>query len=184
MNLQDIINEVNKDVDDTLDDEDIKGWVNRCMDDLSPYAQYQKSSIVTLVIDQKEYDLPSDYQSLMYLVDEYPLNQVPMKDFVSTGFKLWGNKLILQPTPSQEGSLDLYYEGKLPYLVDVADVPQIPSQFHDLFILYTTAKRQYQDQEESLQMNVWSEYQRRKADFINFMARNTEPSTIEDVYYV
>jgi hypothetical protein len=183
MNLQQIINEVNKDVDDTLENGDLIGWINRCMDDLAPYAQYQKSTTVSLVTDQKEYDLPSDIQKLLYLVDEYPMNQVQMKDFVSTGFKLWGSKLILQPTPSQTGSLDLYYEAKLPYLSNLSDIPVIPSQFHDLFILYTIAKAQYRQDEEARQMNAMSEYNQRKNDFIRFMTQNDEPSTIEDVYY-
>jgi hypothetical protein len=182
MNLQEIINEINKDIDDSLPNGDLIGWINRCIDDLSPHAQYQKSSSITLITNQKEYDLPSDYQRLVYLVNEIPLNQVEMKDFASNGFKLWGNKLVIQPTPTQDGSLDLYYEAKIPHLVNLSDEPQIPSQFHDLFIFYTVARRQYQDDEEARQMNAMSEYNQRKNDFIKFMTQNIEPSTIEDVY--
>lgn len=182
MNLQQLIEEINKDLDDTLEDEDLIGWINRCMDELSPYATFQKNAVISLAIGQKEYDLPNDYLRLKYLVDEYPLDQVRMKDFVSVGFKLWGNKLIFQPTPTTEKDLDLYYEGKLPYLSKPEDEPQIPSQFHDLFILYTVAKARYQDEEESLQMNAWNEYKKRKEDFITFMFQSIEPSAVEDVY--
>jgi hypothetical protein len=184
MNLEQLIAEINKDLDDELDNAELTGWINRCMDDLSPHANLQKSAVISLFTDQKEYDLPSDYMRLFQLVDTYPMNQVQMRDFISTGFKLWGNKLIIQPTPLNEGTLDLYYEAKLPYLVNVEDEPAIPSQFHDLFILYTIARRQYQDDEEALQMNVWTDYQRRKSEFIAFMTQQLEPSQVQDVYFL
>jgi hypothetical protein len=66
-------------------------------------------------------------------------------------------------------------------LVELTDEPQIPSQFHDLFILYTVAKRQYQDDEEARQMNAWSDYQSRKSDFISFN-RKSQFVPIRDVY--
>ncbi|MED4225628.1 hypothetical protein [Neobacillus cucumis] len=61
MNLEQIINEINKDLDDSIDNEELIGWINRCRYDLLPYAQFQKSSVISTVVDQKEYDLPADY---------------------------------------------------------------------------------------------------------------------------
>jgi hypothetical protein len=183
MNLEQLINEINKDLDDSLENEELLGWINRCMDDLSPIAQYQKSAAISLVVDQKEYDLPSDYIRLVEFINgDVPLSRVTLKDFSSTGYKLWGNKLILQPTPDQEGTCDLYYEAKLPYLVNLEDEPQIPSQFHDLFIHYTVARARYQDEEENLQLGAWSEYKKRKDEFVTFLTQADEQAVIEGVY--
>ncbi len=184
MNLNEIYEEINKDVDDTLDNEDLKGWINRCMDELSPYAKYQQSTVISLEKDKKEYDLPSDFLEMGQLVDGTKIMyQLPLKNLHSKGFKLWGNKLIIQPTPTESKNLDLYYRAKLPHLENMDDEPQIPSPFHDLFILYTVAKRQYQDDEQELRMAAWSDYQARKQEFISF-CRKTQPETIRDVYGV
>jgi len=182
MDLGQIIDEINKDLDDEIDNAELIGWINRCMDDLSPIVKYQKSAIISKVIGQKEYSLPSDYMRVVQLVDGMnPMNEIPLRDTQSEGYKLWGNQLILQPTPTTTGNLDLYYEGKLPHLVNPDDEPQIPSPFHDLFILYTVAKRQYQDEEENMQMNAWSGFQSRKGELIAFY-RKTKIIPIQDVY--
>jgi hypothetical protein len=97
---------------------------------------------------------------------------------------LWGNKLIIQPTPTEDKSYDIFYEAKLPHLENAEDEPQIPTQFHDLFILYTVAKARYQDEEETLQMNVWQEYKKRKDEFISFMLETEQQDSIEEVYSI
>ncbi|GIN88705.1 hypothetical protein J6TS2_50910 [Heyndrickxia sporothermodurans] len=182
MNLDQIIEEVNKDIDDSIDNQEITGWINRCVDDLSIHAKYQKSTTIELIPNQKEYDLPHDFIKLVSLVDSVtPLKLIQINDFVSIGYKMWSDKLIIQPTPTNEKVLDLYYKAKLPYLKDSDDEPQIPSQFHDLFILYAVAKARYQDEEESLQLNVWNEYQMRKSDFIKFN-NVTQIEPILDMY--
>jgi hypothetical protein len=182
MNLEQIIEEINKDLDDTIDNQELTGWINRCIDDLTPHAKYQKNSVISLVQGQKSYDVPTDFMKMIVLIDtDVALDEVPLYDFNGTGYKLFGNQFIIQPTPIGNKELDLYYEATLPHLIDESDEPQIPSQFHDLFILYTIAKRQYQDEEEGLQMNVWNEYQSRKGEFIAFY-RKSVFTPIKDVY--
>jgi hypothetical protein len=45
-----------------------------------------------------------------------PFDEVPLRDFNSPGYKLFGNQLMIQPTPTENKELDLYYEGTLPHL--------------------------------------------------------------------
>lgn len=182
MNLKELQNEINKDLDDTLDNSDLTGWINRGLDDLTPSANYQKSTSVQVLIGQKEYPLPGDYLEMVQMVDgSTVLSPVSLRDFQSTGYKLWGNKLILQPVPSEDKTIDLYYHARLPHLVNPDDEPEIPSHFHDLLVLYAVAKAKYQDEEESMQMNAISDYQQRKQDFIAYN-RKAEIVPIEDVY--
>jgi hypothetical protein len=77
--------------------------------------------------------------------------------------------------------MDLYYKANLPYLVDLEDIPQIPTFFHDLFVLYVVSKYMYKDDEATRKADAQSEFIARKRDFIRFMNRSTiEP--IKDVY--
>jgi hypothetical protein len=185
LKLSELIAEVNKDLDDTLSNADIIGWLNRCLDDLSPVANYPKSSTISTVKDQKEYALPSDLINTVLLIDEdkkleYP--QVELRNYAYTGYKRWGANVTLQPTPSEVRTLSLYYHATLPKLVNPDDVPAIRSDFHDLLVLYAVAKAKYQDEEESMQLNAMSEYTARKEAFIA-ATQTKEAYTIQEVYW-
>jgi hypothetical protein len=167
MKLSELQKEVNKDIDDSLPNADINGWLNRCLDDLTPVANYQKSAVINIVADQKEYPLPLDLVTIAFLIDgERQLSTVPINDFGNSGYKFWGNNIILQPVPKDAKTLDLYYQARLPHLVNADDVPAIPEEYHDLLVLYAVAKAKYQDEEESMQNNAMNEYYARKNEFI------------------
>jgi hypothetical protein len=185
MNLSELIREVNKDIDDSLANIDVTGWINRALDDLSPYANYQKASTISLVADQKQYALPSDLIRIVHLLDEDKLveyQQIPVNDLYSTGYKRWGNNIIIQPTPKENRDLTLYYQARLPHLVNADDVPAIPEEYHDLLVLYAVAKAKYQDEEESMQNNAMQEYMMRKDQFIAFMQAG-DVYTVNEVYW-
>lgn len=176
MNLKEIINEINKDIDDELDNADLIGWINRALDDLSPFANYQAFAEISLVADQKAYPLPADLVKLVQVTDEsgtlpVQLLEQPLNDFISCGYKVIGRDLVIQPKPTQAKPLTLYYESRLPHLKDPEDVPVIRPDFHDLLVLYAVARARYQDEEESLQVNAKSEYLSRRSQFVYEMHR-------------
>jgi hypothetical protein len=182
MNLQEIIDEINKDVDDELENEDIVGWVNRCLDDLTPVARYQKLMTITTTSGVNTYSLPSDLTKVVQVVDNTtPLNPLNVSDFNKDGYKVFANQLILQPTPEDEREITLYYEGNLPYLTEASDVPVIHSSFHDLFVLYTVARFMYKDDETYRKSDAFAEYVQRKREFVRFMNRPSIES-IRNVY--
>ncbi|WP_447579959.1 phage adaptor protein, partial [Acinetobacter baumannii] len=154
-------------------------------DDLTPFAKYQKSATISLLVDQKEYALPLDLIEIIHLFDEAnqkTFHQIPMTDFTSIGYKRWGSNLIFQPIPKEATELDLYYYARLPRLVNPDDVPAIDEQFHDLLVLYAVAKAKYQDEEESMQNNAMQEYLMRKEQFISFN-QSGETYTVQEVYW-
>jgi hypothetical protein len=185
MKLTVLINEVNKDIDDTLDTGDITGWINRGLDDLSPIAKHQKSTTISLVKDTKIYAVPSDLIAIAALIDEtdninpIEYSALQMRDYANRGYKRWGSDFIIQPTPSEAKTLTLYYHARLPHLTGDAE-PVIPSEFHDLLVLYAVARARYMDEEEGLQLNAWAEYQRRKSEFAAYMA-GTEQYQIQEI---
>lgn len=181
MKLSEILREINKDIDDSLPNGDLIGWVNRALDDLTPHANYQKSTTISLTTDQKEYEVPADLLKVSYLIDENkPMFAVPMGDFSSHGFKRWGNKFIIQPTPKETKTLDLYYQARLPHLINSDDVPAFPEEFHDLLVLFATAHAKYQDEELEMQQEVMQRYLIRKEAFIQSQHSN-DPTEIQDV---
>lgn len=185
MDLTALQKEVNKDIDDSIDNVDITGWLNRALDDLTPYAKYQKSSTIALVKDTKSYTLPTDLNEVAHLLDETNnilYHQIGMNDFSSTGYKRWGTSLLFQPIPTENKNITLYFHARLPHLVNASDIPAIPEHFHDLLVLFAVAKAKYQDEEESMQQNAMQEYLIRKEQFMAFH-QSGEVFSIQEVYW-
>jgi hypothetical protein len=185
LNLTQLQAEINKDIDDTLSNSDLLGWINRALDDLTPYAKHKQMASIPLLVGEKNYTLPSDLIEIVHVFHE-TINQelplLPMDDRNNFGFKKWGSTFILQPTPQEEGSISLYYHSRLPHLANPNDEPKIPSEYHDLIVLYAVAKAKYQDEEESMQQNAMQEYYSRREQFITFM-QTGEVYMIQDVYW-
>lgn len=183
MNLKQLIAEVNKDIDDSLANADIIGWLNRALDDLSPYAKLKKYTSITTVPNQSQYTLPDDVMDIVHVMDSSQIYlRIPMSDLTSYGFKQWGNSLIFQPIPRESKTIDIYYHARLPHLVNPNDVPAIPEEYHDLLVLYAVAKAKYKDEEESMQVNAMNEYYARRDQFIAFN-QSSEVYQIQEVYW-
>lgn len=165
MKLQELQKEVNKDIDDSLSNAEILQWLNRGLDDLTPVAKYKQYVVIPLVAGQDKYDLPSDFHKIELIMEDDELFEIPLKDRSSRGYKKWGNALTIQPKPENDGELTLYYYAKLPHLKNPDDEPVLPTNYHDLLVLYAVARAKYQDEEPEMQMNAWSEYQAKKREF-------------------
>lgn len=176
LNLEEILNEINKDIDDTIDAGDLIGWVNRALDIASTVDKYEQR--VTLLFDEgvSDYALPDDLIKLMYVFGtEGKYEELPLDDYTSTGYKQWGNVIGFQNV--NEASVDLYYHAYYPHLVNMEDVPALPVPFHDLLILYTVARARYKDEEESLEADAMNEFNRRLVEFRNFVSmKRKKPS--------
>lgn len=179
MNLEELRDEINKDIDDDLDNNVLTGWINRALDDLTPFAQYKKKTTINVLTGVSDYPLPIDILDVV-LVDTLP--RLPLNDFTSYGYKVMGNTLTLQPEPTEDSTTQLIYNATLPHLEEDEDVPAIPSNFHNLLILYTIAKFKYQDEELGFQGNAMQEYERKKQDYIRYVNRQQPPQKIRDVY--
>lgn len=182
MNLQDIIDEINKDTDEDLENDEVLGWINRCLDDLTPLARYQKTMTITTKNGVNTYSLPSDLTKIVQVIDESnSLSPLDMSEYNKNGYKVFANQLILQPTPDSVRDITLYYEGNLPHLVNGEDIPAIHPSFHDLPVLYTVARFMYKDDETYRKSDALAEYTQRKRDFVRFMNRSFI-SPIRNVY--
>lgn len=182
MNLEQIIEEINRDIDDSLEVDELLGWVNRCMDDLSPVAK-KESKIVYDISETNAYELPSDWMgTVLVMVNGKQYEAVPLND-TSAGYKVWGNVLSLQNGPS-DGQIELYYYRRLAHLEKMEDVPEIEPSYHDLFVLYTVAHHQFMDDELEREGDAITRYNARRQEFQVFMQRKAPviQTKIKDVY--
>ena len=170
MNLQQLQNEVLKDIDDTLTNEDIRGWLNRCLDDLSPIAKYQKQVQIPLLAGESSIELPEDlHEIILFSDEEADFHEIPLKDKHTRGYKKWSNVLSIQPIVANDRTFTLYYYARLPHLTEITDIPKIRPDFHDLLVLYGVAKAKYKDELVDMQQNAMQEYYTRKDEFAREM---------------
>jgi hypothetical protein len=171
MNLEQIINEINKDLDDTQDNGDLIGWINRCVDDLSPIAKKETKNVYDIT-SENTYELPEDMLELvLILVNGIEYQSVPLNNSYTTGYKIW-EKLSLQNSP-ESGTIEVYYYKRLNHLENLADVPEIEQSFHDLFVLYTIAHNQFMEDEPERQMDAISRYNNRRQEYQAFVMKNS-----------
>lgn len=180
MNLRQMISEVNKDIDDQLNNADIIGWLNRGLDDLTLAARYKRKVTITLVDGQTDYTLPADFLDIVSM--DGSILKLDLDDYTGIGYKIIGNTLSLQPAPVN-GVLNYIYLATLPRLANDDDTPVIPQNFHDLPVLYAVSKAKYADEEESMQLNAWNEYQAKKEAFIKYVSDlENAPQKVLTVY--
>lgn len=181
MNLGEMIAQVNIDIDDSVNTADIKNWINRAIDDISPIAKKSERK-VTDIISTNTYTLPSDCREIQHVViDDEFYDHLTFSDQSSRGYKVWGSELVIQGGPSS-GQVNLSYYRNLNKLVDDTDEPEIEPEYHDLFILYAVAMSQYMDDELPRQNDAMSRYAARKEDYKRFKAGRQAPHAIREVY--
>lgn len=114
MNLQELILQVNRDVDEkegTFENEDIRDWINRGLDDLTPIARIEKK--ITLMYP---YLLPDDVQHIERVIGRWNvLPRISVGESLQQGYWVWGNELFLPER--DEGPIDVYYYKQLAHLV-------------------------------------------------------------------
>lgn len=178
MNLEQLYNEINKDLDDSQNSGDLLGWINRCMDDLSPIAKKEAKASYEIT-SLNEYELPSDLMEIVRVV-------VNGEDVDRAEYSVWGNVLSFKEVPGI-GPVELFYYRRLSRLTgDISEIPEIDPAYHDVFILYTIAHQQFMEDEAERQMDAMERYYRRKNEYEAFMRRNNvrfNPKTrIQNVY--
>lgn len=170
MNLEQLIDEVNKDLDDSLDSGDITAWLNRALDDLTPITRKEakySTDISSHVI------LPEDlFEIAFILADGSEFRNVPIRNNSNSGYKVWGNELTLQNAP-ESGILEVFYYKRLAHLEDSSDIPEIDPAYHDLLVLYATALSQYAEEEPERQMDAMNRYFNRKREYEAYIQRNS-----------
>lgn len=164
MNLKQLIEEVNKDIDDSLSSGDVLGWINRGLDDLTPVTR-KESMKITEVVPENIYTLPEDLFEIAFIrANGVEYSHIPFNDTANQGYKLWGNTMYFQPG-LKDGSIEMFYFKRLTHLQNEDDVPEIDPSYHDLIVLYAIAHSQYADEEPERQIDALNRYLARKREY-------------------
>lgn len=142
---------------------DILVWINECSGLLQPYAKVEGSSYITLQTDVKEYALPTGFYEAVFVyrqdtADAAPEEIQPLEDWDrhSKGYRLFVDKIIIQPTPTAaDNGKKVYVDfhkliGKSPDGGDLSgnsDTFNIPEYFQDIPFLHACKRAKQQDAE-------------------------------------
>lgn len=175
MILSNIINQINRDIDEEYDAGDIIEWINRCSDDLTPIARIQASQSYAIATTTDTFTFPTirHRDFAMKVTDSNDCSSiygpVSITDSQPRGYVAWGNTFTLQNGPDT-GTINYYYYQKIAQMAttDLAVEMQIDSEFHDLYILYGRAQIQFTEEDQkgnSDREDSMSMYLARKKEF-------------------
>lgn len=157
--LKQLIDEVKNIVDDdSIPDGWVKSWLNTALGDLTPVLRLEARATALITAGVSEYALPLDMYDVcqMRLFSEsMPRRRLSRTDFVTTGYKVWGKTLILQPVPTSDDTVELWYYRVPKTLSDNDDKPEIPEPFQHLLVWYAAATYQAYQHEASLEQQVF-----------------------------
>lgn len=114
---------------------------NDAQSQLTDDAKLEASSTVTLVVDQENYTLPTNFKAPISLIDGtianpsviYPLVNINENHF---GYAIYNGEILLKPEPSEDKTINFYYYKKPTELALDADEPQFDSLYHYLLASY------------------------------------------------
>lgn len=167
MKVTDIISRVRNIAGDTdvlqFSDESIIAWINDAMREIASDNQLlQKSATQTVTSGTNKYTLPTDilkFHSVMY--DNRDLRFIDFQTAKQEGYLnsdegtpfvcwVWAGNLVLHPIPNEEKSLELIYTRNPREVEAEADVPEVPSSYHNRLVDYCLAQVAQQDGDTNL----------------------------------
>lgn len=159
MNVQDILTRVQRNFGDTanvqIDQTDILRWINDAQREIVLANQLLQSvATSTTVAGTNTYTIPADLLTLRSIkhggiklralslteAEQYIPNFDDTSNYpsdVPTHFWIWANQLTLYPNPSTANKeLKIYYTRQPVAVVLLADIPELPVQYHNRLVEY------------------------------------------------
>ena len=177
------------------------GFINACLDDLTTVAKLLKRETVALcAVASGATSIPltgvganANLAAAQEILNLYvtpttpagPQSQyrrLPMSDFVSAGWKMNLDAIEVQGIPAVGGvavtvaTVIVDYYKKITPVTAIADIPEIPTQYHNLIVNYICAKSQQKEEELNDKNDFYAEYVRGKNDFSLDRMWEMEPS--------
>lgn len=155
MNLTELTKQINRDIDDSYSNGDIKEWINRGIDDLTPVAR-KEAPKMTL---NYPYMLPGELHKIVHI----------KQNGMDVEYELWAEEISLKD--GNTDPIDLYYYKRLKKLQNPEDVPDFEEEYHDLLILYSLGHIQYHDEDYDDRPDALNRYAQRKLEFQQYRER-------------
>lgn len=105
------------------------------------------------------------------------LRRLPVENYSTEGWKLDSGNIILQNlgTAQTGDAIDVDYYKKIAHVVSGADIPDIPTEYHNLIVLYACAKSQQKEEELNDKTDLFNEYMMKKNEYALNRMWNMEP---------
>lgn len=157
--------------EEVYDDPTWISYINAALDDLTPVAKVlaSKDNITVTVTNGKgvipligDADLSKAHEILYVYANNEMLRRLPASDNVSKGWKEYATEIVLQGLTGTEVTCRVDYYKKLQHVSSLSDdlevVSGLPSQYHQLVVLYCAAKSQQKEEELNDKNDFYSEY--------------------------
>lgn len=171
MTVAEIIALAQQQAEEVYDDPTWISYINACLDDLTPVAKVLKSrdgltvnltngsGVIDILADT---ELKKAHEILYVYAGGNMLRRLPVTDNVSQGYKVYADKIILQGLNGTSTTCRIDYYQKLQHVSSLADdletVSGLPSQYHNLIVLYCCAKSQQKEEELNDKVDFYNEY--------------------------
>ena len=192
MNVQDIITQAQMQAEEVYDDPTWIAFINAAIDDLTPICKLLETvTLAATVIASgaaaitiagtglaNAHEFLSTYATVLAPAPlaRRQLRRLTMNDNIGQGWKLTHERLYLQglgTATSADVDVDIY---KKPDQVTLlADIPEIPAQYHNLIVLYICAKSQQKEEELNDKNDFFAEYMMGKKSMALDRIWETEP---------
>jgi hypothetical protein len=179
---------------ETLSDEtyDVTVWIdfiNEALDDLTPFARlYKEVDNIVVSLDSKGFgfiditshpQLSTAYEIISVYADGKKLRKLPPNDDISRGFKIGGDKIIIQHFPTNIFTCRVGYYDSLKHVAGVYDnlenVSGLPEKFHYAVVVFCAAKAKQREEDLNEMAGFWNEYNTLKQMFVLERMRMVEP---------
>ena len=183
--------------DESYDKADWIDLYNLCQDDLTrpakmittkPGISVTVTATKTSITIASDADLVTAHEILnLYYTPaagaKVKLKRIAFDDSYSKGWKMDSTKIYLQGLGTEAtGTVDVDYYKKLAHCVYVASpesytptTPEIPEEYHNLYVLYLCAKSQQREEEPEDMATFMAEYNKAKDEFELDRVKQMEP---------
>lgn len=154
--LEDIIKKIRsitKEIDqDFITSEDLTGWINEALNNISNFLEPEASAVIEVVEGQESYPLPDNVNEIKRLtINKERQRFIPFNTFNDEGapvgsYTLWENEIIIS-TPKEDGLIKLYYFKKFPALKNLEDKVEIDDKYIDLIVFHGISMVYYKNEE-------------------------------------
>lgn len=163
--------------DDDLTDVQVTNWLMEALMDLAPVMRQEAKATISLTASKADYTssdgVPTNILRVFVVKitsETDPIDEIPIPDFDSKGYKRWNDTLTIQPTPTVADTLTLWYyrwPAILTYLQTTSQL-DILEQFQHLPVMYAAARSQQRDEELDDKTDFMADYLRGKLLFDQF----------------
>lgn len=171
MTVAEIIAAAQLQAEEIYDDPTWISYINMALDDLTSVAKVLKKKeninvtltggqgTVNIVTDE---DLSQAHEFLNVFANAEMLRRLPVTDNVSRGWKLLAGEILLQGLSGTSATCRVDYYQRLKHVSSLSDdvetVSGLPSQYHQLVVLYCAAKSQQKEEELTDKTDFYNEY--------------------------